>query len=89
MDFEIAINGLFEEPAAEAFTNAPNLETVMKCELGVLRTQPLISLGNQSGVQGVNASQSLLMFAVNKTPPRRRECGGPGAPTPRAFSSMQ
>jgi len=47
--FEIAINGLFEESAAEAadaFTNAPNLETVMKCELGVLRTQPLISLGN-------------------------------------------
>ncbi len=40
MDFEIAINGLFEEPvaeAADAFTNAPNLETVMpKCKLGVL-----------------------------------------------------
>jgi len=31
----------------------------------------------------------LLMFAVNKTPPRRRECSGPAAPTPRAFSSMQ
>ncbi len=45
MDFEIAINGLFEEPvakAADAFTNALNLETVMKCK----RTQPLISLGN-------------------------------------------
>ncbi len=49
MDFEIAINGLFGEPtaeAADAFTNAPNLETVMKCKLGVLRKQPLISLGN-------------------------------------------
>ena len=49
MDFEIAINGFFEEPAAEAadaFTNAPSLETVMKCKLGVLSTQPLISLGN-------------------------------------------
>ncbi len=48
MDFEFTINGLFEEPAAEAadaFTNAPNLETVMKCKLGVLRTQPLI-VGN-------------------------------------------
>ena len=49
MDFKIAIKGLFEEPAAEAadaFTNAPNLETVMKCKLGMLRTQPLISLDN-------------------------------------------
>jgi len=49
VDFVIAINGLFEEPAAEAadaLTNAPNLETVMKCKLGMLRTQPLISLGN-------------------------------------------
>jgi len=49
VDFEIAINGLFGEPtaeAADAFTNAPNLETVMKCKLGVLRKQPLISLGN-------------------------------------------
>jgi len=48
VDFKIAIKGLFEEPAAEAadaFTNAPNLETVMKCKLGMLRTQPLISLG--------------------------------------------
>ncbi len=36
MDFEIAIDGLFEEPvaeAADALTNAPNLETVMpKCK---------------------------------------------------------
>jgi len=49
VDFEIAINGLSEEPAAEAadaFINAPSLETVMKCKLGVLRTQPLISLSH-------------------------------------------
>ena len=49
MDFGIAINGLSEEPAAEvadAFINAPSLETVMKCKLGVLRTQPLISLSH-------------------------------------------
>jgi len=49
VDFGIAINGLSEEPAAEAadaFINAPSLETVMKCKLGVLRTQPLISLGH-------------------------------------------
>jgi len=49
VDFEIAINGLFEELKAEAadmFTDAPSLETVMKCKLGMLLTQPLISLGN-------------------------------------------
>jgi len=70
VDFEIAINGLSEEPAAEAadvFTNVPSLETVMKCKLGVLRTQPLISPVNKSGVQGGIASLSLLMFAVNKS----------------------
>ncbi len=31
------------------------------------------------------ASQSLQIFAVKKTPPRRRECSGPGAPSPQLF----
>ena len=55
----------------------------MKCKLGVLRTQSLISL---SGDQEVIASQSLPMFAVDKDAAEAAGVRRPGCTnTPSVF----
>ncbi len=49
--FNIAINALCNEPAAEVaaepYGNALALPGVLRCKLSVLRTTPLITLGVQ------------------------------------------